>query len=128
MLHGKSWVFICSSSLIAVGAGNGLPCHALDGARFPIQLRSLSVMREVFLRSRWLEDLQDSDFDKGIAITHFPALGGRSAECDYWSNQSLISRRHCSFSLRDGPIWVQDLGSLNGTYLNGARIKTPRPL
>src|SRR5262249_50892678 len=85
-------------------------------------------MKEVFLRNRWLTDLDGGDFDQGIAVTHFPALLGRSPHCDYVINHPLISRRHCSFDLRDGQISVQDLGSLNGTYLNDERIEEPQLL
>jgi CheY-like chemotaxis protein len=85
-------------------------------------------MKEVFLRNRWLGDLGSGDFDQGIAITHFPALLGRSPQCDYVINNPLISRRHCAFALRDGQISVQDLASLNGTYLNEERIEGPQLL
>jgi CheY-like chemotaxis protein len=85
-------------------------------------------MNEVFLRSRWLKQTDPGDFDRGIAITHFPALVGRSHDCDYQIRQPLISRHHCAFELRDSQIWVQDLGSLNGTFLNGERVQGPRPL
>jgi CheY-like chemotaxis protein len=85
-------------------------------------------MKEMFLRSRWLNNPEGGSFNQGIAITHFPALVGRSSDCDYLIHQPLISRHHCSFDLRDDQIWVQDLGSLNGTFLNGERIKRPQPL
>src|SRR5438445_11717277 len=85
-------------------------------------------MKEVFLRSHWLKDLEGSDLNQSIAITHFPAVVGRSSECDYQICHPLISRRHCVFDVQDGEILVQDLGSLNGTYLNGERVKGPRPI
>src|SRR5581483_420244 len=35
-----------------------------------------------------------------------------------------MSRRHARFTLdEDGTAWVEDLGSVNGTYLNGQRIE-----
>ena len=34
----------------------------------------------------------------------------------------MISRRHCRFILRDDWVWVEDLGSRNGTILNGERL------
>ena len=79
-------------------------------------------MREIFLRSRWLNDREGGSLNQGIAITHFPALVGRSSDCDYQIHQPLISRRHCLIHLRDGDIWVQDLGSLNGTFVNVASL------
>jgi predicted component of type VI protein secretion system len=85
-------------------------------------------MKELSLHSRWLNGPEGSDLNQSIAITHFPAVVGRGTECDYQICHPLISRRHCAFDLRDGEIWVQDLGSLNGTYLNGDRVKGPQPV
>jgi len=33
-----------------------------------------------------------------------------------------------SLTLRDGRVYLQDLGSSNGTWVNGARVKRPTPL
>ncbi|HEX7034946.1 MAG TPA: FHA domain-containing protein [Pseudomonadales bacterium] len=33
-----------------------------------------------------------------------------------------ISRRHARLMIRQGTVWLQDLGSSNGTYVNGERI------
>ena len=85
-------------------------------------------MREMFLRCRWLSHAVESGLNEGIAITRFPALVGRSSDCDYQIPQPFISRRHCLFRLRDGDIWVEDLGSLNGTFLNEQRITEAQPL
>ena len=38
------------------------------------------------------------------------------------------SARHARFEPRQDGVWVQDLGSTNGTYLNGARLGRPRRL
>src|SRR5437899_2108972 len=85
-------------------------------------------MKEVLLRSRWLKDLVGSDLNQSIAVTHFPAIVGRSSDCDHQISHPLISRRHCAFDLQDDEIWVRDMGSLNGTYLNGERLEEPQPL
>jgi hypothetical protein len=47
---------------------------------------------------------------------------GRHPEADIFLDDVTVSRRHSEF-LRDGlNFQVKDLGSLNGTYLNGERI------
>ena len=38
------------------------------------------------------------------------------------------SARHARFEPRQDGVWVQDLGSTNGTYLNGTRLERPRRL
>lgn len=48
---------------------------------------------------------------------------GRSPECDIVLADNSVSRRHARvFRGKDG-IWVEDLNSTNGTYLNGKRLK-----
>jgi hypothetical protein len=37
-----------------------------------------------------------------------------------------VSRRHAEFKVRDGKLYVVDLGSSNGTYLKGKRIEAGR--
>ncbi len=39
-----------------------------------------------------------------------------------------VSRRHARLELDGGQVWVQDLGSKNGTLLNGAVVTDPVPL
>jgi hypothetical protein len=48
---------------------------------------------------------------------------GRSAENDVSLPDDTVSARHASIAYRDGQWWLEDLGSANGTLLNGARIE-----
>jgi len=48
---------------------------------------------------------------------------GRRRNCDLRIPLDSISRRHCQLSLENGTLKVRDLGSRNGTFLNGKRIK-----
>jgi pSer/pThr/pTyr-binding forkhead associated (FHA) protein len=43
-------------------------------------------------------------------------------------SDEFASARHARFEPRHDGVWVQDLGSTNGTYLNGARLERPRRL
>lgn len=49
---------------------------------------------------------------------------GRSSDCNVrlFDDESL-SRRHCRIWLEDGEVWVEDLGSRNGTFLADAPVK-----
>jgi len=48
---------------------------------------------------------------------------GRMAPCEIVIQDKEISRRHCTVRLQGGVMTVTDLGSTNGTYLNGQRIE-----
>lgn len=48
---------------------------------------------------------------------------GRSKECDVTLDDASVSRRHAEVHLEDGLVWIVDLGSTNGTEVNGARAQ-----
>ncbi|MDX2009431.1 MAG: sigma 54-interacting transcriptional regulator [Myxococcaceae bacterium] len=49
-------------------------------------------------------------------------LLGHSRACDVVVADPRVSRRHASLELRDGGLWVKDLDSTNGTWVNGLRL------
>jgi ABC transport system ATP-binding/permease protein len=52
---------------------------------------------------------------------------GREDSCDIVLKAPQVSRRHAELRrLEDGGLELRDLGSINGTYVNGQRIKTQR--
>jgi hypothetical protein len=52
-----------------------------------------------------------------------PVIVGRTTENDVSIPEYSISKRHCSFELKDGMMTVSDCGSTNGTALNGAPLE-----
>lgn len=50
---------------------------------------------------------------------------GREQGCQLILNSSLVSRRHCQLQHLSEGIWVTDLGSQNGTYVNDVAIDAP---
>jgi len=53
-----------------------------------------------------------------------PLLVGRSEEAKFRIQQDRVSRKHCEFFEQDGGVYLRDLGSTNGTFLNGELIET----
>src|SRR5690606_5458656 len=51
---------------------------------------------------------------------------GRTPECDISLPAAHLSRRHAQLQVLDGFLYVKDLGSANGTYLNGKPITEAR--
>lgn len=49
-------------------------------------------------------------------------LVGRHQTADILLQQSEISRKHAAFLLKEQALWLQDLGSSNGTFVNGVQI------
>jgi len=48
---------------------------------------------------------------------------GRSPPADVSLRDASLSRQHACIELLEGEVWVEDLQSTNGTWLNGARIE-----
>src|ERR1700757_866547 len=53
---------------------------------------------------------------------------GRHDDCQLRIKSSQVSRRHCELFEKKGLLLVKDLGSSNGTYVNGKRIQGQRVL
>lgn len=51
-----------------------------------------------------------------------PVLVGRGEEARFRVHQDSVSRRHCELFLNNDTVFVRDLGSTNGTMLDGERI------
>jgi pSer/pThr/pTyr-binding forkhead associated (FHA) protein len=74
------------------------------------------------------EKRRNDNGTRPVAITHFPSIVGRQSSCDQRIGNERVSRRHCTFFLQDDQVYVRDLGSLNGTHLNGRPVEAPQPV
>lgn len=57
-----------------------------------------------------------------------PVIVGRSPGSDIVIAASYVSGRHAQFKLMGQNLFVEDLGSTNGTLVNGTRIMAPKAL
>jgi pSer/pThr/pTyr-binding forkhead associated (FHA) protein len=55
-------------------------------------------------------------------IDRLPALVGRSAQADIRLHDCEVSRSHCRLEERNGVLLIRDVGSKNGTFVNGLRV------
>ncbi|MEH6607324.1 MAG: EAL domain-containing protein [Pseudomonadales bacterium] len=61
-------------------------------------------------------------------VREFPFLLGRQANLSLTISSPSISRRHAQITLESGLVTIDDVGSVNGTYVNRRIIDSPTPL
>jgi hypothetical protein len=69
------------------------------------------------------------DVGEEVPVDSMPVAIGRGGQNEIpLDGDEFASAQHARFeSKRDG-LWVEDVGSTNGTFVNGARVTTPRRL
>jgi pSer/pThr/pTyr-binding forkhead associated (FHA) protein len=87
-------------------------------------------------RSRGIETgrlvvVASPSLDPGLVrvLDSAPVTLGRGAQNDLTlESDDFASARHARIEPRRDGVWIEDVGSTNGTYVNGARIGKPRVL
>jgi len=63
-----------------------------------------------------------------IPVRHGQHLFGRGDECLVRFKSDMVSRQHCALRVEGDEVTVRDLGSCNGTLVNGVLIQDEQPL
>jgi hypothetical protein len=66
--------------------------------------------------------------DREWRLVEGPNLIGRDRDCAISVESPSVSRRHARIVVTDEKATIEDLGSKNGTYVNGERVKDVMPL
>ncbi len=96
----------------------------------PGQAASLGLPRQAQTRPR-LVVLKSPALAQGeeIPVDSAPVSIGRGGQNDVpLDGDEFSSALHARFESRRDGLWVEDTGSTNGTFVNGARVTTPRRL
>jgi FHA domain len=91
------------------------PDGAVPGARRGRRILHLKVVEPDTLRGR--------TYDLADELTL-----GRAAGCGVRVEDAYTSSLHARLFRRDSTLWVEDLGSTNGTWVNAERILSPTRL
>ena len=75
--------------------------------------------------------LKSPSVDEGheVRLNAAPLTVGRSGQNDVGlDGDEFASARHARFEPRLDGVWIEDIGSTNGTFVNGVRLESPRRL
>jgi pSer/pThr/pTyr-binding forkhead associated (FHA) protein len=69
------------------------------------------------------------DAGEEVPVDSLPVAIGRGGQNEVpLEADEFASAQHARFEAKRDGLWVEDVGSTNGTFVNGARVTTPRRL
>ena len=69
-----------------------------------------------------IEIIEGSRKGESVDLSRQVTLIGRTKECEIFLDDYQVSRKHAKIFQKDGRMYILDLGSRNGTIVNGKRI------
>lgn len=78
--------------------------------------------------SHYVTVVQNATIQRAVPITAEPLILGRDPSREFFLSDSDVSRSHCELLLAGGRVLVRDLGSTNGTFVDGVRVVGTREL
>ena len=83
----------------------------------------MEIAVAITLPGVWSVDLQDEAGGRRVPLDVAPSVFGTSPAADEVVRDPTVSGRHCALSALGGGVLIQDLGSRNGTFVGGARVR-----
>src|SRR5579863_189774 len=75
------------------------------------------------ISSAWQVEVQDDDGARHVPLSREKLTVGSSSSADVVMRDATVSARHCTLSVLGAGVAIEDLGSLNGTFVGSARIR-----
>src|SRR5690349_491461 len=69
-----------------------------------------------------VEKSEGPDVGQTVVLPPDETVVGRMKDCGLRIASNELSRRHCILRVQNGFLVLEDLASLNGTYVNGQRV------
>ena len=111
---------LAASPAAGAGAGNAAPAPAAATTRRGARRRGHGGSDGPALVVVAPAEQQGRLYPLGEELTM-----GRAAGCQVTLDDTYVSQIHARVFLRGGQVYVEDLGSTNGTYLNRAKVAGP---
>jgi diguanylate cyclase (GGDEF)-like protein len=92
------------------------------------QRKSQEIVPPVLQQRTVVKVLTGLEAGRVHVITSDNVVVGRGTGVDLRIDDTSLSRQHCRIRLTNGSYFVEDLGSRNGTMVNGLRIQAPQLL
>lgn len=67
--------------------------------------------------------LKNGEPQKNFSLPSSVTVVGRRQDCDFCVPLMVVSRRHCQITMDEDIVNIRDLGSRNGTFVNGERVE-----
>ena len=82
----------------------------------------ISIQQSSWILKSMISEIPD------ISLYRLPGVFGRQQDCDYVLPESGISRKHAMIFESGQDLYVEDLGSTNGTYIDNIRLNSGEPV
>jgi DNA-binding winged helix-turn-helix (wHTH) protein len=139
-IHRSLWSGVFVSDATLTSLVTELRAAIGDNARAPILVRTLHGYGYAFCGSVSMEPATsrgERDVvhpcrlvlgDRELSLSHGNTILGRSSDATVFVDDAGVSRHHARIVIGEHGAVLEDLGSKNGTVLNGSRIDGPTPL
>jgi len=113
--------------MIVVSDDGGVPELAPEDETLAVsaQRKSQEILPPVLQQRTVVKVLTGLEAGRVHVVTTDEVIVGRASTCALRIDDSSLSRQHCRIRRTGGSYFVEDLGSRNGTQVNGLRIKAP---